>query len=126
MDGKQFLVVAFTYEDCEANLDFLSLIERPELSASVNVLALFSGRSKEFNEVRGRLESRYPHVRFRTLRDRQAKDLALLGHRSTPFWVLFDRTGTLTGSGAAPENPLDYSRFASVLVSEFAADRSRR
>jgi hypothetical protein len=49
--GQPVLVVAFQARDCDSNLGFLSVLERPELSTSVSALGLFSGTRAEFDGV---------------------------------------------------------------------------
>lgn len=113
--GQPVLVVAFQARDCDANLGFLSVLERPELSTSVAALGLFSGTQAEFDGVIARLNRRYPHVRFELLRPGEARLLSVLGHRETPFWLFLDRSGALVLSEQAPSTPLAYASFAQSI-----------
>jgi hypothetical protein len=109
------LVVTFQERDCENNLEFLTVLERPEFRERVGVLALFSGSSREFGAAAARLESRYPHVRFERLDSGERRLLSQLGHRATPYWVMLDATGAVRLSAPAPPDPLAYRTFAESL-----------
>lgn len=120
--AKPLLVLTFQHRDCGSNLGFLAVLQRPELESKVDVLGLFRGSSEEFDDVIPRLEARYPHVRFQLLERRQERALALLGHRSTPFWLFVDASGAVRRSGPAPAGPTAYPRFAQALGQELAGD----
>lgn len=114
--GKPMLVVAFQARDCDSNLGFLSVLERPELGTRVATVGLFSGARAEFDSVIPRLNVRYPHVRFELLRPGEARLLDALGHRATPFWLFVDGSGALRLSEQAPSTPQSYPRFAQSLL----------
>jgi hypothetical protein len=113
-------VVAFQQRDCESNLEFLHVLERPELRDRMAVVALFSGTSGEFADAIGRLESRYPRVRFARLGSRERRLMSQLGHAATPYWLLLDRSGAVRLSAPAPPDPLAYRAFAHLLALSLA------
>jgi hypothetical protein len=118
------LLVAFQARDCDGNLEFLSVLQRPVFKGRVPAVALFSGSREEFRRVYPRLASRYPHVSFTRLSRKEARSLAVLGHRSTPYWALLDQAGAVRVSGPAPGNPMDYNGFAELVALATHFDRS--
>lgn len=114
-------VVAFQQRDCESNLEFLHVLERPEFRDGVTVVALFSGTRGEFADAIVRLESRYPRVRFARLGSRERRLLSQLGHAATPYWLLLDRSGAVRLSAPAPPDPLAYRTFAQSLELSLAS-----
>jgi hypothetical protein len=113
--GRALLVVAFQQRDCESNLEFLHVLERPELKDDVSVVALFSGSEGEFADAAQHLQSRYPGVRFERLGGRERRLLSQLGHPATPYWLLLDGSGAVRLSAPAPPDPLAYRTFAQSL-----------
>lgn len=62
--ARPLLVVTFQEGDCENNLEFLAVLERPEFMGRLAVVALFSGTRAEYESVVERLEARFSRVRF--------------------------------------------------------------
>lgn len=114
--NEQILFVAFQMADCEANLGFLSVLQRSAFKGRVRPVALFDGSTSDFNHLRPRLEGQYPHVHFAKLRRSEARTLSLLGHTSTPFWILLDESGAIRASGGAPRQPTGFARFETALL----------
>jgi hypothetical protein len=119
--GRALLVVTFQQRDCESNLEFLHVLERPELRDGVAVVALFSGTDGELEAARERLQSRYPGVRFERLGSRERRLLSRLGHPATPYWLLLDGSGAVRLSAPAPPDPLAYRTFAQSLQLSLAS-----
>jgi hypothetical protein len=113
--GRPLLVVAFQEGDCESNLEFLSVLERPEFTGRVAVMALFSGTRGQLDPVVEGLESRYPGARFELAAPRDRQLLSLLGHPATPYWVLLDASGAVRLSAPAPSTSRAYAAFAESL-----------
>jgi hypothetical protein len=118
------LVVAFQERDCDGNLGFLDVLQRARFKGRIPVVALFSGSREEFRRVHPRLASRYPQVTFERLSRREARLLAVLGHRSTPYWALLDESGAVRVSAPAPGSPMDYNEFADLVGLATHFDRS--
>jgi hypothetical protein len=113
--ARPLLVVTFQEADCENNLAFLAVLERPEFMDRLTAVALFSGTRGEYESVATRLEARFPHVRFARMAQRERRLLSQLGHPATPYWLLLDASGAVRLSAPAPGNPLTYPEFSESL-----------
>ena len=114
-EGKLTFVVALQPRDCEGNLGFLRLLDRPRIASRTAALALLDGERKEIASARSRIERNAPAFTLRPLSRREAGALAVLGYRRTPYWVLFDTEGRVRLAGHAPRTPGEYLQTARLL-----------
>lgn len=111
--GRGTFVLVAQAEDCEDNLRFLTLLERPTLRRTTRGIGLFMGSAEEYARWEDRL--RESGVRWRRASRGELDALAALGHRSTPFWVLLDTNGGVRLSGGAPRGPEDHLALGRLL-----------
>lgn len=115
--GMRFTaVVVFQAGDCESNLNFLNLFNRPQLRAQMHTQVLLgpSGllRWKSDEE---RVQAALPGLRYRRATRREWRTLVDQGVDRTPYIVVRDEAGHVRLAHPAPASITDFLNLADDL-----------
>lgn len=96
-------VVVAQPADCDGNLGFFAVFERPSLAAHIDTHhVLIQGTGSDTVALRTRLPRALRHARIELLADSHRALLQALGYRATPLLLLFDRERRLRYAGVVP------------------------
>lgn len=114
-DGRHRFVFVVQARDCEGNLWFLDLLQRPELKRSFVPVGLFAGDERDLPHASARVAEHAPASALRVMSRGEAIALSSLGHPGTPYWLVIAPEGNVVLSGPAPASPDGYLRMARML-----------
>lgn len=113
--GRFQVTVVFKLEDCESNLQFLALFQRPRIRQSTHVTALLAADQRMLGDARRALRRWVPTVNVRWANPAAIRSLRSLGFQRTPFLLVLDPAGRLRLAAPAPSTPEAYVRLGTVL-----------
>lgn len=96
-------VVVAQPADCDGNLGFFAVFERPSLAGRIDSHhVLIQGTAPDTVALRNRLPRALRRARIELLADSHRALLHALGYRATPLLLLFDREQRLRYAGVVP------------------------
>ncbi len=96
-------VVVIQPADCDGNLGFFAVFERPSLAPHIRThRVLIQGTSTDTLTLRPRLPRALRQARIELLREPQRALLHAIGHRATPLLLLFDAERRLRYASVVP------------------------
>lgn len=115
LDGQHRFVYVVQAGDCEGNLWFLDLLQRPALRQAFKPIGLLAGEKDDLPFVSQRIAEHVPGSPVRVITRAEAIALGTLGHTGTPYWFVIAPEGSVVLSGPAPATPAGYLRMARML-----------
>lgn len=108
--------------DCEGNLSFIALLDRPEIARGIRLRGvLIAGSAAQVRAAAAQPTIRRTGMPVMRLRSSTSRALATLGVRSTPYFVVFARSGGVRLAVHSPRTPQEYVRLARLLTALAAA-----
>ena len=101
-------LVVLQPQDCLSSVEFLRVVQRPEIRRAVQVEAVVIGSRAAADSAGALLDALGISMRVHQGDGRTLAALASLGHRSTPILVVLDRTRAVRLASASPSSAGDY------------------
>lgn len=115
--------VIFREADCEGNLSFAQVFQRPRFSRFFHVTGVVLDAAPDTPEVRSRLKLAGVNMRFAVASPKLRQAVAVFSSEPGPLLIIVDHNGRLRLITVTPKSPAETRQFAAMLSTFTAAEQ---